>query len=69
VGANPEPHNSLREIYPDGTVVDTDTDRPKPADLLKMERRMMTIFFEELKTTVRKFPDMVGEAVITFPET
>lgn len=68
VGANPEPHNSLRRINPHGTVVRADTDRSETADLLKMEGRMMRIFFEELKTIVRKFLDMVREAVITFPK-
>ena len=69
MGPNPEPHNSLRRINPRGTVVPADTDRPKTTDLLEMEGRMMRIFFEELKITVRKFLDIAGEAVIRFPKT
>ena len=49
MGTYPEPDDSIRYGYSESAVMNTDTNRPKLADLFKMERRVARILFQQGK--------------------
>lgn len=53
MGADPEPKDAVGDADSKGTVVNANADRPKPPNLLEVQRRMRSVGFEEIKILVR----------------
>src|SRR5260221_452745 len=68
VMTNQKPNDVRATLDGDGTIMDTDTDRPHPANLLEVQRWMSRIGLKQLVVLARKPLNLLGKLSIELPE-
>jgi len=68
VCADPEPNDTIRCFHPYRSVLKSDSDRPEPAHLLKMQRRMPGVGFQQFKSVISLFADRSRQGVVAGPK-
>lgn len=68
MASNPEPKNAIRQYNADRTVMQAHPRRPKPTCLLEMQGRVVGILFEQCERFIGQFLDLLGERMVTGPE-
>lgn len=68
VWTNPEPQRAVRCGHADRAIVQPDTHRPEPSDLLEMQRWMPSIGLQQRVILVCQLPDFLGKFRVQRPE-
>lgn len=66
--ANPKPQNGIVGIHAKGAIVGSNSNRPNPLDLLKVQGGMKWIVFEQFKILVSELLDGLWEVSIMTPK-
>lgn len=61
VCADPKSEESILYLHGQRSVVQADTSRTESSNFLKVERRMIWIFAQQLEVLVRQVPDCLGQ--------
>lgn len=69
MGADPEPYHPVGYGDTEGTVAETDSYRPEPANLFKVERRVARISFQNIEIGIRQLLDSWRKIRVALPET
>lgn len=65
---DPESHDSVHHLTAQGSVVNTDADRPQLADLLEVEGGMLRILLQKTIVLVRICSDVLRKGSVLRPE-
>ena len=68
VWTDPKPHDSVRGLDADRTVMDADSRRPEATDLLEVKRWISRVPFQLLEAPIREALNGNGKRAITLPE-
>lgn len=68
MGADPKPDDAVGSIHADRSIVQSDSGRPEPTNVLEMERRVCRVGFEQVKGTIGLFANLSGKVVVVGPK-
>lgn len=68
VSSNPEPHEVVASFDGECAIVTSGANRPEPANLLQLERRMAKVLVEVCVRLVRKLLDILWQRLVARPE-
>lgn len=67
VVADPKPHEVIAGFHGDGPVMNPHADRPESANLLKVQRWVSRICFQQGEATIGNCTAILRKLVITYP--
>jgi hypothetical protein len=69
VGPDPEPHDVAPRLNRQGSIVQSDADRPELADSLELQRSMRCAALEQRVASIGQLPDFLRQCAVATPET